>query len=189
MTRVHSDEGMTESQNWPHDAVLHAWWVQPGRLLAGEYPGHLHQDKAAAKLRLLIDSGIGSIIDLTTKDDRLTPYRETLEAEAEKAGRTVHYFSYPVPDLGVLDDAGYDAILDRIKTEDNAGRVVYIHCWGGVGRTCTVIACMLCDEGMDYNSAMAHIAQLRSGTRKAHRPIPESSAQRNFLRARCARRH
>jgi hypothetical protein len=189
MTGAHANDAAGNDARWPHDAVLHAWWVQPHRLLAGEYPGHLQPDKAAAKLRLLIDAGIGSIIDLTTDRDHLASYRDTLQTEAEKAGRTVHYFSHPIPDLGVSDDAGYDAIIDRIKTEQTAGRAVYIHCWGGVGRTCTVIACMLCDAGLDYDSAISRISQLRSGTRKARRPVPESPAQRDFLRARCARRH
>jgi protein-tyrosine phosphatase len=69
----------------------------------------------------------------------------------------------------------------------NAGRKVYLHCWGGVGRTCTVIACRLCDEGLDYNSAMARIAKLRAGTHKADRPALESEAQRALVRGRCAR--
>jgi hypothetical protein len=30
---------MDDGQRWEHDEVLHAWWVEPGRLLAGEYPG------------------------------------------------------------------------------------------------------------------------------------------------------
>jgi hypothetical protein len=171
---------------WPHDELLHAWWVEPDRLLSGEYPGHQNPEKTAAKIRLLIEAGIDSIIDLTTADDGLLPYLDILHAEAERAGRTVHHFSYAIPDLGVIDDAGYDEILDRIRDELNAGRKVYVHCWGGVGRTCTVIACMLCDAGLDYKSAMAHIAGLRAGTRKAHRSIPESTAQREFLQARCA---
>ena len=24
---------------WAFDDVLHAWWVEPGKILAGEYPG------------------------------------------------------------------------------------------------------------------------------------------------------
>ena len=30
---------MDDGTRWPHDETLHAWWVEPGRLLAGEYPG------------------------------------------------------------------------------------------------------------------------------------------------------
>ena len=30
-------DSMDERPWWPHDALLHAWWVEPSRLLAGEY--------------------------------------------------------------------------------------------------------------------------------------------------------
>lgn len=30
-----------DGPTWPHDQLIHAWWVMPGRLLAGEYPGSL----------------------------------------------------------------------------------------------------------------------------------------------------
>ena len=47
-----------------------AWWVEPNRLLAGDYPGALTADKAAAEVRLLLDADIDSI-DLTTEHDGL----------------------------------------------------------------------------------------------------------------------
>jgi hypothetical protein len=77
---------MGEHTPWPHDETLHAWWVEPGRLLAGEYPGARTPGKAAKKLQLLIDAGIDSIVDLTTSQDPLEPYREQLRAVAEKVG-------------------------------------------------------------------------------------------------------
>ena len=57
---------MGNGARWPHDAILHAWWVEPGRLLAGEYPGAKGAREGAQKLRLLVDAGVDSIIDLTT---------------------------------------------------------------------------------------------------------------------------
>ena len=59
-----------------------------------------------------------------------------------------------------------------------------MHCWGGVGRTATVIGCVLADEGLDYETTVAKIADLRAGTRKAHRPAPETEVQRDILRVR-----
>jgi hypothetical protein len=120
---------MGNHTRWPHDETLHAWWVVPGRPLAGEYPGARTPGKAAKKLQLLIDAGIDSIVDLTTSQDPLEPYREQLRALAEKVGQEVRHFSYPIPDMGVIDQAAYDPILTCIRDEIDCGRVVYLY-WG-----------------------------------------------------------
>jgi hypothetical protein len=179
---------MDEKTRWPHDAILYAWWVEPGRLLAGEYPGARTAEKAAQKVRLLIDAGVDSIVDLTTPGDRLEPYEDALQDAARKAGRQVHRFAHPIPDMGVIDREGYDAIVARIRGEIAAGRVVYVHCWGGKGRTSTVVGCLLIDNGLDYASAIARIAELRAGTRKAIDTCPESPSQHRLLRDRAALR-
>jgi protein-tyrosine phosphatase len=179
---------MDENTSWPHDAILHAWWVEPGRLLAGEYPGARTASKAAEKVRLLIDAGVDSIVDLTTPDDHLASYEEALRDAAEKAGREVHHFAYPIPDMGVIDREGYDEIVARVRGEMDAGRVVYVHCWGGKGRTSTIVGCLLIDNGLDYQSAIDRIADLRAGTKKAVDACPESSDQHRVLRERAARR-
>jgi protein-tyrosine phosphatase len=179
---------MGEHTPWPHDETLHAWWVEPGRLLAGEYPGARTPGNAAKKLQLLIDAGIDSIVDLTTSQDPLEPYREQLRAVAEKVGHEIRHFSYPIPDMGVIDQAAYDAILTCIRDEIDSGRAVYLHCWGGKGRTSTVVGCLLIDGGLDYESAISRIAELRAGTCKAADACPESPSQHRLLRERAARR-
>ncbi|TPW94996.1 serine/threonine protein phosphatase [Mycolicibacterium fortuitum] len=126
-------------------------------------------------------------MDLTTEADQLTPYRALLPTAAEKSGRTVRHFAHPIPDYGVIDDAGYDAILARIHSELDAGRNVYVHCWGRKGRTSTVIGCLLAESGLSYDGVIDRIIELRAGTRKAAYPCPESAAQHELLRARCAR--
>ena len=143
---------MGETAAWAHDETLHAWWVEPGRLLAGEYPGARTPKEASEKLRLLIETAmIDSIVDLTTPADGLAPYREALRVAAEKAGRQVDHYAYPIPDMGVNGQEGYDAIVARIRGEMADGRVVYLHCWGGKGRTSTVVGCLLIDDGLDYD--------------------------------------
>jgi len=179
---------MDKTTRWPHDAILHAWWVEPGRLLADEYPGARTAEKAAQKVRLLIDAGVDTVIDLTTPDDHLEPYDDVLQVAAEKAGRQVRHFAYPIPDMGVIDPKGYDEIVGRIRGEIDAGRVVYVHCWGGKGRTCTVIGWLLIGDGLDNDATIARIAELRAGTQKAIDACPESSAQHRVLRERAALR-
>jgi protein-tyrosine phosphatase len=173
-------------EQWRHDEVLHAWWVEPGRLLAGEYPASTSPSKTVEKVGLLVDAGIDSIVDLTTPADGLDSYRETMDAEAAKAGRNIRHFAYPIPDNSVIDQEGYDRILDCIRSEIESGRKVYLHCWGGKGRTTTVVGCMLIDGGLDYDATLPRIAELRAGTRKAKDPCPESASQHRVLRERAA---
>ena len=173
---------MDDPGKWPHDD--HAWWVQPGRLLAGEYPGARTPEKTAAKVELLVAAGVDSIIDLTTPDDLLDPYVGTLQLAADRAGRQIRHYAHPIPDLSVIDHAGYDRILARIREELDAGRLVYLHCWGGKGRTSTVVGCLLIEDGLDYDAMVARIAKLRSGTRKAIHPCPEDESQHELLRQR-----
>lgn len=176
---------MRESAKWAHDNTLHAWWVEPGRLLAGEYPGARTPEEATEKLRLLIEEAhIESIVDLTTPADGLAPYREALREAAEKAGRQVDHYAYPIPDMGIIGQEGYDAIVAGIRGEMATDRTVYLHCWGGKGRTSTVVGCLLIDDGLVYEAAIDRIVELRAATRKAIDPCPESASQHRLLRER-----
>ena len=47
-----------------------------------------------------------------------------------------------------------------------------------------MIGSLLIDQGFDYETTVAKIADLRAGTRKAHRPAPETEVQRDILRVR-----
>jgi protein-tyrosine phosphatase len=179
---------MDDSASWPFDEILHAWWVEPGRLLAGEYPGAKTPAEAERKLRLLMLNGVDTIIDLTTPLDGLASYREPMELAAQITEREVRHVAFPIPDMGVIDQTGYDRIATFIRSELDSGRVVYVHCWGGKGRTATVVGCLLIDDGLDYDAAIARIAELRAGTRKAIDACPESPSQHRVLRERAARR-
>jgi protein-tyrosine phosphatase len=114
--------------------------------------------------------------------------RDTLRVAAERAGRQVHHYGYPIPDMGVIEQSGYDKIVARLRGEIDNGRTVYLHCWGGKGRTSTVVGSLVIDGGLDYRSAIARIAELRAGTRKARDACPESATQHALLRERAARR-
>jgi hypothetical protein len=184
-----------QTPSWPHDQTLHAWWVQPGRLLAGEYPSALDPVHSARKRKVLLDAGVDSVVDLTEPGERggggkrLFPYRELLCADAESRGLTLPRHSrHPIPDTNVIEDRGYDRILGYIRAELDAGRVVYVHCWGGKGRTGTVIGAWLIDtEGQDYDSTLWHLHELRRGTREADHRVPDTPVQYVFLRRRAAR--
>jgi protein-tyrosine phosphatase len=181
-------DAMKQTASWPYDETIHAWWVQPDRLLADEYPGARHETWAREKIGCLLDAGIDSFVDLT-EAGVMKPYEHLLADVAAETGQPIpNYHRFPIPDVYVVSDDDYDNTLAHIRTELDDGKVVYVHCWGGKGRTGTVIGCWLIDnDGLDYKATMRRLQDLRAGTKKAHEGVPESSAQRDVLRRRAAR--
>lgn len=170
------------TNTWEHDEIVHGYWVEPGQLLAGEYPGDRSAAKAEAKIGVLLDAGVRTFVDLTRPQDRLDPYEPVLARVAASKGVEVTHLSHPVPDMGIVHDDAYDAILAAI--EGAADGVVYVHCWGGIGRTATVVGCWLVNQGHEADAALARIDELRSVTRKAHMPAPQTDAQIDVIRRR-----
>jgi ADP-ribosyl-[dinitrogen reductase] hydrolase len=125
--------------------LLNSYWVVPGKLLAGEYPREKEVAASRGRLGALIGVGITRFIDLTTSADRLEPYEELLENVSNGHARR---YSFGIKDMSVPSTPQLmSAILDRIDSELQAGASVYVHCWGGIGRTGTVIGCWLKRHG------------------------------------------
>ena len=179
--------GVTDRAEWPHDTFVHAWWVEPERLLAGEYPGHTDAGRARHKVDLLVDAGIRTFVDLTTPADRLDPYAPVIDAVATARQLDLRHESFPIPDLGIVDDDAYDAVTATID-QGLARGGVYVHCWGGIGRTGTVVGCILADECLSYDEIIDRLAILRRGTRKQTRRAPEMPVQHELIKRRVASR-
>ena len=153
-----------------------SYWVEPGRLLAGQYPGAVDEGTARAKLRRLLDAGITLFIDLTEAGEyTLKPYALLLPMEAEHRRMSI-------PDMGVPSPEEMRQILATIDQALEAGQVVYVHCYGGIGRTGTVVGCYLVEHGMSGKEALKHIARLRRDTGDGGRRSPETRAQRAMVR-------
>jgi hypothetical protein len=132
-------------------------WVEPGRLLAGPYPAH--------QLERL--TGIDVFLDLTHERDRLEPYGRSLAPGVRAVRRSVRDFTVPKP--GRMSET-----LDLLELELAGGNVVYVHCRGGIGRTGTLLGCLLVRRGMSGDEALAWLQ--RTGKE------PETAAQRELVR-------
>lgn len=165
-----------------------SYWVQPGRLLAGEYPGAFMPTVARRKLRLLLDAGVTFFLDLTHSADGLESYEDLLRAEAKAFPTPVTYRRMAIPDRDIPTAAQMVETLNVIDEALAAGQVVYIHCWGGIGRTGTVVGCHLarhCDKPDGRgDAALAHLAALWQTVEKRnlHPQSPETPAQVEMVR-------
>jgi len=74
-------------------------------------------------------------------------------------------------------------ILDMIDAELAEGRTVYVHCFGGIGRTGTVVGCHLVRHGKSGREALDEIEYLRRDTPAAWQRSPETETQRQMVRA------
>lgn len=151
-----------------------SYWVEPGALLAGEYPGSHEEAESAARLDALREAGVTSFLDLT-EEGELPPYQPLLRAGVRYRRLGVRDFSCPSKDE-------MRAILDLVDAEVARGETVYVHCWGGVGRTGTVVGCWLARHGLAGEEALGRLAQLRAASTKAGRTSPETPAQHALVR-------
>ena len=145
-------------------------------LLAGEYPGSSDPELAARRLRAFGRYGITLFVDLTHPADPLEPYARLLDGAARRA-------SHPIVDLGTPTIPHMTRILDEVDAALADEQRVYVHCWGGIGRTGTVVGCWLVRHGLDGGDTIARIAELRRDVSDAFVPSPQTDAQRAMVRA------
>lgn len=160
-----------------------SYWLIEGQLLAGEYPGAPDDDEARLKLEALLAAGIRSFIDLTELADARFPYETILTEIAREMGIDIRYERHPIRDMWIPPTDVMADILATIREEIAAGRPVYFHCWGGIGRTGTVAGCWLVGQGHSCDEALDRIRELRAGTPDGWMQSPQTDLQREFVRS------
>ena len=166
----------------PHD---NTYWLEPNRILAGEYPGRLGAGTAEARLREYLACGVTDFLDLTTPGE-LEPYEEALSRLASALSAEVRYLRIPIRDMAVPDRPSVMVdILDTIDQRVDEGGTVYVHCWGGIGRTGTVAGCYLVRRGLTGDAALGQLARLWPQMKKSawYPTTPQTDQQFEYVRS------
>ena len=161
-----------------------SFWVIEDRLAGGAYPGKKgrHDDPDNPKaVRDLLFAGIDVFINLTQDfpggtDEHLKHYDLGADGKAIVE-------RHPIVDVSIPTVETMRRIVTSINTHLSEGRNVYVHCWGGSGRTGTVLGCWLIDNELATGETVLNaLYELRRGDLDGgHKDIPQTLEQAEFI--------
>ena len=181
-------DALMRAREAPPPPNARSYWANPGSLLAGAYPGSLDRDAARAVAAGLLDAGVTAFASLmqpheTDRQGRVfAPYEDIVRELAAERGRVVEFARFPIIDLGVPSDRVMRAVQAFIDERIAEGRRVYVHCWGGRGRTGTVVGAHLIRHGQADADDFAQVIARRRESDAGGGASPETAAQIEFVR-------
>jgi hypothetical protein len=167
------------------------WWIDPGRIMGGRYPGTQDPRESRRMLAALLDAGVRTMVNLQELDEvghggaPFPDYRDVVEGLARERGVGVTFHRFPIADLDVPETALMGRIIRFIRESvaNGDGGIVYVHCWGGHGRTGTVAGCWMVECGVAPEAALETITRRRAhDAYLARQPAPQTAAQIEFIR-------
>jgi protein-tyrosine phosphatase len=116
--------------------------------------------------------------------NEFAPYEPELKKTAAALNVEVTLKRYPIKDYGIAARDTIKEILDEIDAKIGEGKRVYIHCWGGIGRTGMIAGCYLVRHGITTGAGVIDkIKELRANISNGFISSPESAMQREIIKS------
>lgn len=159
-----------------------SYWVIANELLAGEIPASIQMEETEKKLNALINLKIDVVINLMELNEVNNQGQPFYDYFPYLQSKHIECLRFPIKDLSIPTVDEMTDIVDTINHFLSQQKKVYIHCWGGIGRTGTVIGCFLKSNQLSTNQNVLKFIQfLKKDSGLSHRDSPETLEQENFV--------
>lgn len=154
--------------NQYHGPTPESNWVIPGRLLVGAFPASSDDTETLYLLTAILKEKVNKFVCLQNEfrptgvtepmwrsGQALRPYFDDVEhivrnryhyGDLWKDMATLEQLSFvhfPIEDCGVTNDDDVIELAKSLAMSLQNGEILYIHCWGGHGRTGTIVCILL----------------------------------------------
>ena len=181
--------GVNTRQPLPHSPppLPNTYWVEPGRLLAGEYPGSPSRADTLERLHRLLAAGVTYFVDLTEPGEAHAVRPAARPRSRRQGRRNVLYARKPIRDHSTC------RLVPEIDDRDPR-RISIGRSRPDTASTCTAVrasaapvpcsAATWCIAGMTPDAALKHLNELwRANERSRIWPsTPETDEQVDYVR-------
>lgn len=181
-------------------------WVIPGQVLAGAYPASMDDAETDKILSMILELGVNTFVCLQAEVNihtpehlwrqghGLRPYIRDAQKILSRAHETnnskitqqkIDFLHLPIIDGSVTTDSAMNRLVEDCCERVLRGEKMYIHCWGGHGRTGTLVAVMLGRlYNLPYTTALRHTQAYHDsrvypqGVRSPQTPVQRAQVRR-----------
>lgn len=144
--------------------LSHSTVREPARLGICPIPGkERHCTAAKNDIDVLISEGVTHLISLVEEKEflTLTPPETTQERELVLRNHRIGFDSFPIVDFGVPTIRTARDLIEHIHLLVGREESIVMHCWAGLGRAGTILACYLVSRGLTAREAIAEVRWIR----------------------------
>jgi protein-tyrosine phosphatase len=127
-----------------------------------------------AAVRSLREQGIESLVSLLSAEEVRVLRLEDEARLCREAG--IEYRWFPVTDDSIPESMEeYRALVEDLQRDLRSGKGVGAHCFAGIGRSCMLMAGVLCAEGLSADEAFERLSVARG------LPVPDTWLQAQWV--------
>lgn len=154
---------------------MNIYWIKAGEFKLAIMPRPRGGEWLADDIDFIQRAGIQVIASALTPDER-----EELALKEEQDccdKRSIKYYGFPIEDRSVPETPlGFNAFIETLNSELQAGLSIAIHCRAGIGRSSLIAACLLIRRGFCAEDALRLIEKARGG------PVPDTLEQQDWIK-------